>query len=561
MTSGASYGRAATNLLRAVLMWPWALAAQVDEGWTSSLVSLAWDAGCSTQEECVALDALLDASHGGFCTQQSVASALDPMRVTKVLDCLRNLPEWQEVFRQAAQPKDHRPAASLSWRWDLDWNPRTPDSPTSRHRVAWRKRDTQGHDVGLRGVLEGNGWREVTASAQFQRARGVWSVGSLAGRFGQGLVAWTPGPFDDLGGIEGSHRLGGGLQPVRYRQRGVVDGMGWQRRTSAVPRGLHWSWFMLGRTWPEQRAQATMGFGAGPLEGAMRAQQLRDGRVVGVLGVDGKGQRKGWNWRWALCGFEPGWEGRLSVLKTWSRRWEAHALLARNHPDHPRWTSGEVRATPLDPDTRPGLLWQAGIAFRGRWKGWLRMETTWSGPPPFRWQRRTAFRLERRQYRIDFKSAHSPDVDVMEEAAAPFAVGEWSCSWRMSSATEAEGRPFWRWHLGVTGKGEAMAAVLACMVSWRWHGHTLRLGLAQTWGMQGAPIRYVQGWDGRPSAAFSNAGCKGYVRWRSADGQWQFGVQWRLEFEGGGRASDAHAWGIHAVRVEFRPHWATGRKG
>ena len=548
--------------LWAVSMWPWALGAQADAGWSAPLVSVAWDAGCTTREECVALDALLDACHGGFCTQQGVASALDPVRVSKVLDCLRGLPEWQEVFRQAAQPKDLRPAASISWRWDLDWNPGVPGSAASRHRVAWRKRDAQGHDMGLRGVWGGRGWQEITASAQFQHRRGIWSVGSLAGRFGQGLVAWTPGPFDDLGGIEGSHRLGGGLQSVRYRQRGVLDGVGWQRRASDMRKGMHWSWFMLGWTWPDRRAQATMGCAAGPVEVVLRAQELWDGRTAAIIGVDGKGQHKGWNWRWALCGFEAGWEGRISLLKTWSRQWEAHALMARSHPDHPRWKSGEVRATPLNPDTRPGLLLQCGVAFRGRWRGWLRMETAWAGPPPFRWRQRTAIRLERRQHRIDFNTAHGPDGGAIEEAGAPFAVGEWSCSWRRSNAAQTEGRPLWRWHLGMTGHGDAMAAVLACMVSWRGlEGHNLRLGIAQTWGGRGAPIRYVQGWDGRPSAAFSNTGCKGYVRWRSADGQWHFGAQWRLEFLRVMKGSNANAWGIHAVRVEFRPRWATGRKG
>jgi hypothetical protein len=101
---------------------------------------------------------------------------------------------------------------------------------------------------------------------------------------------------------------------------------------------------------------------------------------------------------------------------------------------------------------------------------------------------------------------------------------------------------------------------VAFMASWnaqdkgRW-----RLGVAQSWGEEGAPVRYLQGWDGRPSEPFSKSGVKAYLRWRSDSGSWN--LRARLGWSSGVTAEEKGgiSHGIHAFRVEFKPPWPSVR--
>ena len=517
------------------------------------LVAVAWDAGCVTRDECAALAAAFRDQPLAVWTQQAVALELAPSRSSQVVDCLRHLPEWQEAFRLSAQMPDRRPTSNLRLRGDC--------SPgASGMYISFRDKGRKGSDVGCRAMYrEGRGELE---SAHFKAAgaQGNWWFGTLAAGYGQGLVVWTPGPFDDIGGMEGSHRIGRGIRPASFRQRGVWNGLAWQKNPG-VHRRWRPSWCVMGKTWPDQRRTAAMGGRWNQVEWAGRIQELMGGDWAGVAGINGGGARNGWSLRWAAAAFRGGWVGWMSALKTWSRDLEAHAQIERDHPLHPKWRSGEVRATPLDPEALPGILWKGGIAFKGRWSGWVRMEVRWWGTPPHRARRRTALRIERRGHRLDIRTFTEPDASF-RSGTVNGALGEqhWSALWRKLNGPSKRDAPIWRWCISAAGRGRTVGLALAFMGSWnaqkkgRW-----RLGIAQSWGQEGAPVRYLQGWDGRPSEPFSQSGVKAYLRWRSASGSWN--LRARLGWSSGVTAEEKGgvSHGIHAFRVEFKPPWPSVR--
>ena len=519
------------------------------------LVSAAWDAGCVTRDECATLAAAFRDQPLAVWTQQAVAHELASSRHAVVLECLRSLPEWQEVFRLAALSAGRQPGSSIRLRGEVS-------SETSGMLLAYRSKGRSGGDVGLRASLvEG---RSVVESAHLKAAgmRGNWWLGTLAAGFGQGLVVWTPSPFDDIGGMEGSHRIGRGIRCASLLQRGVWNGVGWQQNAKFLRRRRP-SWCVLGKTWPDQKWTAAWGGTSVRWGWAVRMQERMDSRWSGVAGIDGQETRNGWSLRWALAAFSGGWEGRASALKTWTRVWEAHMQVERNHPRHPRWYSGEVRATPMDPEALPGFLWKCGVAFNGTWRGWVRMEVKTWGPPPQLLQRRTALRIERHGHRLDVKT--QAEVGSPLEAGAvkgPLGDGHWSVLWRKLHNPSALGGPAWRWCVSAAGRDQSVGLALAFMASWRAPSNgRWRIGVAQSWGAIGAPVRYIQGWDGRPAEPFSKRGVKAFLRWRSNSGAWRLGV--RLGWSSGTEPESERSmsWGIHALRVEFKPAWTSARQG
>ena len=518
------------------------------------LVAVAWDAGCLTRDECAGMAAAFRDQPLAVWTQQAVAAELDPSRASRVVDCLRQLPEWREVFQLAVQSPGRQPGTNLRIRGDFTQG-------ATGLNASFSSKGRAGGSVGFRVALrEGHG--EVDAAhAKVEGLRGVWWCGTLAAGYGQGLVVWTPSPFDDIGGMEGSHRIGRGIRTVSFRQRGVWNGVGWQQNSSFVRPGRP-RWCMVGKTWPEQRGTAALGGRLGRVEWAGRLQELMDGGWSGLAGINGKGSGKGWSFSWAMAAFRQGWEGRFSALKTWSANGEAHMQLERIHPQHPKWRSGEMRSRALDPEALPGMLWKGGIAFQGRWDGWVRMEARWWGPPPHRLSRRTSVRVERQGHRLDFKVFMEPEAPIQSAAQGLLGEGHWSASWRKLHSARELGAPVWRWCVSASGQGEAWGVAVAFMVAWKVEGQgRWRLGVAQSWGKEGAPIRYIQGWDGRPSEPFSKTGFKGFLRWVSDNGIWRMGVRtgWTegMDFE----EMEGMSWGIHAFRVEFKPPWPSARRG
>ena len=554
-------GTAPIAAIQFQLLWFWAggpgVHAQTapEEALDIPLVAVAWDAGCLTRDECAVIAAAFRGQPQAVWTQQALASELDPSRASRAVDCLRLLPEWQEVFLKAALAPGRRPGSSLRVRGDVT-------SVTPGMNVTYRSKGKDGGDVGCRAALWGEKVEVEAAHAKFGGLRGTWWCGTMAAAYGQGLVLWTPSPFDDIGGIEGSHRIGRGIRSVSYRQRGVWNGLAWQRNQSFARRGRP-HWCMFGKTWPEQKGTAALGGKLGSLEWAGRMQELKEGGWTGLVGVNGKGGGNGWSLRWAVARFREGWEGRFSALKTWSAIWEGHVQLERSHPQHPRWRSGEVRSTMLDPESLPGILWKGGVAFKGTWDGWLRLEARWWGPPPHRLRRRTSVRIERHDHRLDFKVIMEPGESLQTATTrGPFGGGHWLASWRKLHSSEALGAPIWRWCISASGQNNTVGMALAFMVSWRMPSlGRWRLGVAQSWADEGAPVRHVQGWDGRPSEPFSKTGFKAYLRWASDNGVWRLGMRtgWSgvTDFNETGNFS----WGIHAFRVEFKPSWSSERQG
>jgi hypothetical protein len=139
-----------------------------------------------------------------------------------------------------------------------------------------------------------------------------------------------------------------------------------------------------------------------------------------------------------------------------------------------------------------------------------------------------------------------------------------SASWTLAFRKEMEGRAdrVCRVHLILAGQSGAMGGALAMTLGWKdAAGHAFRCGMGQAFGSVDAPLRYVTGWDGRPAEPFGRLNFKGYFRWRSPDGTWRLGVQFRWQEGTVSEEHNAVQHGIHAMRVEFRPKWSSLRRG
>lgn len=527
--------------------------ARSPEMWESHLVSLAWEAGCLQPEECGILETALFSGASFRWTQQGVASLFGQERRLEVVSCLRRIPEWRAVFSASLSMPVPLKSSEVRWRWD--GRKEAPGRRSGEGRMHWSSSDPKGHATGLRIVRSDGSSRLESAYMRRASHKGTFWGGTLSARFGQGLVMWTTSPFDDLGGMEGTHRLGRGLGFIRTPFRGMILGAGWQHNNAM---GRRWrGWGMVGRVWPDLTGMLAAGADHGRWAWTVKWQEQKTDQGAWLTGLHGKVTHGGWSTRWAAAGFRNGWVGRVSVLRTWSKRWEAHAAWERTHPRHPRWMSGEMRSSMPSPDDLPGAVWMGGLAFTGErgTSGWSRWSVRWEGPPPFRLKRQSAFRWTWGDHRVDFRTQWGPARGTQ----VPNSNGQEATSWMFAFRKEMEGgdERICRIHFILAGKSSDMGGALA--VTWGWkqgRGGRFRLGLGQSFGSENAPIAYVSGWDGRPAEPFRGSDFKGFFRWHSPGGNLRVGLQLGMREGKDGAEKTATIHGIHAIRVEFRPRWS-----
>lgn len=489
----------------------------------------AWEAGCIAEGEWVALQG---AGDGGW-TQQRVVRLLGTVRGTSVVRCLIDRGAWPPPSTgTGSRESEGRADVRAGW----------GGSGTPEIRARFRVREP-GWEA--RGRWDGLGGTETLSGAVSMMGRkGRWLMGTLSPQVGQGQVFWSSGPFDDLGGMEGSHRMPTGWSPSAGRWRGAMDGVVWQR---AVPRRGRVSWAGVARIW--RGAGWTAGLGArGPLGTgwSLRSVPVGSGRMEPVLGVHSGGERGSKSLRWGAAVFRRGWTARVSLLWSWTARWEGHVLLERNHPANPRWSSGEQRASAWSPDSQPWGRWEAGIQWNGPVSGGLRVRRRTHPEPDHPDDHRTVLRMAWRAHRLTVVQAVQPTG-----SNGPWAP-EWSVRHRVQWAGVEER---WTWRLmgswaGTGGcNGGAVAAVLNIRGP---QGARWSFGWGQAWGHEGAPPRYVTGWDRRPAMAFRNRDAEVFVRMRSPTGRWRARIGWRLSDPAPDAASGL---AIHPrVDVEFQPH-------
>ena len=524
------------------------------------LVASAWEAGCLTLEECAALEVAFQDPGMFALTQQGVALLLAPERRRDVLDCLRMLPAWQAAFKSGLVVAQAPLSRRMNWRWDL--RPSAGGQPFLEGRLAWTARSRGRRRSGFRASFsEGAPALDAAFIMRSMAAGDLW-IGSLVGRFGQGLVAWTPSAYDDLGGITGSHRIGRGIGPAGYRREGMTMGLGWQDRSGRGRKGRRWA--MLGRIWPQNRDVFAMGSEGRHWSWACRMQSRVDRVATIVLGLDGRGERGGWSWRVAGAAFPAGWVARASMLYTLSTHVEGHTVIERTHPGHPESWSGNSDDAASMMEALPGWHWRCGldVTGSGNVEGWARWMEDAEGTPPFRRQRRSAFRFQSGAHRIDVRVRWSEKEAAEDGIDGPRKGTAWTLALSTRGETGGDGSRTWRLHGAVSGQGErrTFGAAFICSLK-RGNGSTWRWGFGQSWGDEGAPTLTVSGWDGRPAEAFGRGAFKSYLRWKSASGRWQCGVRMAMAPQEPDAAADRSVHGIHALRVEFQPFLTPARKG
>ena len=529
------------RLLRVLMLgfWPWAMSAQTeDEDWHPWIVE-ALDAGCLTRD---GAEVLAAAQWPGPAPQQSVVRTLGADQGQRVLRCLLVHETWQERLFALNRHSRTSPASQATLRggvWGM--NSRGP-----RVRMEGRFRH-MGRKLGVRGTFRASSGVGPTwlGSIGWQGPKGRWATGSLVPKVGQGSVLWSSGAFDGLGGMEGTHRIPQGWVEAGGRWRGVVDGLGWRRTSGWAASTWSVDGAILGKWWQGEGIAALWGRTPG-LRYLARLGWDATGRPQAAVGMHGGGEWQGWSARWEVGGFDGGWSGRASLLRSWSAKWEAHAAMTRGHPAHPAEWSGERRASVPHPDGIPRWQLDAGLAWMGAGRGTLR------------WRRRQGFgpqdeALERVVCQLDC-GRHRVRVQV-ETTPGSSQGSAWGLRWRreFQSADDMETcriRMHLQWATGDGGAGGAWAMTARWQRSdaTRWTS-----GVGQAWGNRTAPARYVTGWDDRPAQAFRGRDAHAFVRWASADGRWQgrLRLSWTMAAADGEHGVVmAHSW----LDVEFRPH-------
>lgn len=524
------------------------------------LVATAWEAGCLTLEECAALATALQNPDMLALTQQGVARTMAPERRQMVLGCLRELPEWQAAFRAGLVVAQSPQYQRMHWRWDL--RPSSTSQPALEGRLTWAARRSGRRMTSLRASFSEGLPRLDAASIMRPITGGDLWVGALVGRFGQGLVLWTPGAYDDLGGIAGSHRIGRGMGSAGYRREGMVMGLGLQDREGLGRKGRRWT--MLGRLWPHGHGVFAIGTERRHWSWACRVQPRMARGIPVLVGLDGRGRKGGWSWRWAWAAFAKGWVARTSLLYTLSRQLEGYVVLERSHPGHPDNRTGNAAVNTMTLPVLPGWHWSCGLDARGggNVSGWARWRVDAEGPPPYRWQRRSAFRVEAGGHRMDARVRWSEKAAVNSEGAGYRGGAEWTLALSSRGRTDGEGRWTWRVYGAFSGEGGRRTMGVAFISALKdENGSTWRWGFGQSWGDQGGPTLSVPGWDGRPAEGFGRGAFKGYFRWRSASGRWRCGVRMAMAPQEPDATEARSVHGIHAFRVEFQPFLTPARKG
>lgn len=487
----------------------------------------AWEAGCIAEGEWVALNGM---GRGGW-TQQRVVRLLGAVRGASVVRCLLAQGNWPP-------PSTPVPTVARDARADVRtaWSGQgLPDL-----RARFRRREA-GWTVQGRWDGPGQG-AAFSGAAGVPGRKGVWQLGTLSPQIGQGEVFWTSRPFDDLGGMEGSHRMPSGWLPSAGRWRGCMDGVAWQR---AAPRRGRIAWAAVAKLWQGAGWTAGVG-GVGPFDTgwSLRRVPMLSGRWAPIFGVHGGGERGAKSLRWGASVFRWGWTARVSLLWSWTSQWEGHVLLERSHPHDPRWSSGEQRASTLDPGSRPWVRSEAGIQWAGVVSGGLRVRRRTHPEPDRPDDHRTVLTMAWRAHRLTVVQAVQPTGPS----------GPWSPEWSVRHRVQWE-EERWAWRLtgAWSGAGGRNGGVLAAALKVQgWQGTRWSFGCGQAWGHPGAPPRYVTGWDRRPARAFRDRDAEVFVRMRSPTGRWQVRIGWTLE---GPALDSTEGLAIHPrVDVEFQPH-------
>lgn len=495
--------------------------------------------------ECLTLDeaALLqDLTVSGAITQQALAGLLGKSRVQAAWPCLSRLSSFRARLAMGLKSAPPRDKTQLSGRTGMLLPP--GDSPAAHWRISMRHWGKGAAGLRLRLDRTPEGSLEHCASGFQPSRRGTWTFGALAPKLGQGLVHWSQSAFDDLGGMEGSHRVPLGVVYATARTRGLIDGIGWQRRSghlSAHPWSLNW--LVLGRVWMGHGWSLSCG-GGGLVHWSLRLTEVAGQRWRGLGGVHGKGQHKGWSWRWALAFFKSGGVGRLSVLKSWTEQLEGHVMAVRQHPQHPAWATGERRATEPDEGSAIGWRIEAGLAWDDKSTGWMRWRLRKGMSPLETPQQRFSIRWALKGHRLT-------TLLDMEDHAEEGLLAIWSLRYRKEWPSEAWEGARWRIHMGAAGAGDVLGGVVGFQVRWEQpNGWVCSAGAGQSWGHPDAPVRYVPSWDGRPAQPFRQRNGLAFLRIQSPNGLWR----WRCRF---GMSSDQkpplqRSFALQGFDVEFR---------
>ena len=503
-------------------------------------VADALDAGCLQRDELAALG-----GDGTNLGSQAIARTLGMERGEEVVRCLLTLSSWRDQVSSLNAGLN----AGSSLRFRAQVRPGVSGSEGSAEAGV------TGRWSGLRGL---QGRLNASTSAllpalgcRLSRHAGDVLFGTLSPRIGQGVSLWSSGAFDDLGGLEGSHRMGS-FGPAAARSRGQIDGVGWQGNRTGGGGSLRWA--LIGRIW--QGRGWTLALGGGSRNGQVgwlfRLVPVAPGSWRSLLGGHGGFESNGWSVRWGAATFQGGMSGRCSILRSWTPEWEGFITAGLEDPDHPALHSGERRATGPHPEARPGRFLTAGLQWKGRVSGWWRTRWEESMSPVRESHQRSSLRLAGNGHRLT----------VLVDASTPWNAGRewrWTIRYRREwMAGEAHSLAVRLGAAGEEGRSGGVAGIHVRMEGRR--GVRWRVGVAQAWGHAEAPVRYITGWDRLPAQAFRDRDAHLFLRCSRPGRPIQWAVRLSMrdrDLNTDRRSAPAlvHSW----WGVEFRPQ--TRRKG
>lgn len=493
----------------------------------------ALDAGCLLRDELAALGG------GVNVGSQDIAYTLGMERGEEVVRCLLALSAWRDHVSSLNAGAN----GTSSLRFRVQARPGVAGSEGSRQAgVVGRWRGPRGMHVRL------NASTSTPAPAlgcRLSRDAGDVLIGTLSPRIGQGVSLWSLGAFDDLGGLEGSHRMGS-FEPAASRARGQIDGVGWQgNRTDGRDAAL---WALAGRIWQGNGWTAAVGGGSrrGRTGWLFRLVPVAPGGWRGLLGGHGGFESNGWSVRWGAAAFRGGVSARCSILRSWTSEWEGFLTAGVEDPDHPALHSGERRATVPDPEALSGWFLTAGLQWKGAVSGWWRTRWEDSVSPVREPRQRSSLRLAGNGHRLT----------VLVDASTPWNEGrEWRWTVRYRRDWQAGEAHSLALRLGASGEQDRSGGVVGIHVRMEGRrGGRWRVGAAQAWGHDEAPARYFTGWDRLPAQAFRHRDAHLFLR----HGRPGHPIQWAVRLSlrdrdvgAGPRFAPApvHSW----WGVEFRP--------
>ena len=500
----------------------------------------ALDAGCLLRDELAALGG------GVHVGSQAIVRTLGMERGEEVVRCLLALPAWRDHVSSLNAGVNG--ASSLRFR--VQARPGVAGSGGSGQAgvlARWRG------PRGMQGRLNASTSETLPAlGCRLPRDVGDVLIGTLSPRIGQGVSLWSSGAFDDLGGLEGSHRMGS-FEPAASRARGHIDGVGWMgNRTHGRDAVL---WALAGRIWQGHGWTAAVGGGrrTGRAGWLFRLVPVAPGLWRSLLGGHGGFESSGWSVRWGAAAFRGGVSARCSILRSWTAKWEGFLTAGVEDPDHPALHSGERRATVPDPQALSGRFFTAGLQWKGAVSGWWRTRWEDAVSPVREPRQRSALRLAGNGHRLT----------VLVDASTPWNAGrEWQWAVRYRREWQAGEAHSLALRLGASGEEGRSGGVVGIHVRMEdRRGGRWRFGVAQAWGHAEAPTRYITGWDRLPAQAFRDRDAHLFLRHSRPGRPIQWAVRLNVrdrEVDTGPRFAPApvHSW----WGVEFRPQTRrTGR--